>query len=135
MLNRLINPRTFRFAVFAVAAVMVTALVPTPAGAKDRAVSKSEIKKLISSGETKAQHERIAEYFDGKATEYEAEAKQHGDMALLYEKSTPTTPTKYPGSMQSFEHCTSLSKALQHAAEEARTLAAEHRKMANEAKR
>ena len=135
MLNHLISCQTLRYAVFAVATVMLTVVVSFPAGAKDKILSRSEITKLISNAETKSQHERIARYFDAKATEYEAEAKEHGDLALLYQHNTPATPTKYPGSMQTFQHCDSLSKSLQQAAGEARKLAAEHQRMANEAKR
>jgi hypothetical protein len=134
MLSDLISTRTIRFAVFAVSTVMLTAMVSVPAAAKDKVVSKSEIKKLISNAETKVEHERIAQYFEVRATEYEAEAKEHGGMALLYQHNTAATPTKYPGSMQTFQHCDSMSKSLQQAAGEARKLAAEHREMANEAK-
>ena len=135
MLNHMISPRTLRLAVFAVATAMLTAVVSVPAGAKDKVVSKSELKKLIANAETKADHERIAQYFDAEATQYDAEAKEHVELAQLYQQSTPATPTKYPGSMQSFQHCDSLSKSLQHAAEDARQLAVEHRGMANKAKK
>jgi hypothetical protein len=130
MLNHLINTRTLRLAVFAVAAAMLTAVVSVPAGAKDKPLSKSELKSLIANAETKADHERIAQYFDAEAARYEAESKDHGELAQLYQRNTSATPTKYPGGQQSFQHCDSVSKSLQQAAENARQLAAEHRGMA-----
>lgn len=135
MLNHLVNTRALRLAVFAVATAMLTAVVSVPAGAADNPLSKSELKNLISNAETKAEHERIAKYFDAEAARYEADSKDHGELAQLYQRNTSATPTKYPGGMQSFQHCDSLSKSLKQAAEDARQLAAEHRGMEKEAKK
>jgi len=110
-------------------------LVSVPAGAKNTPVTKAELKNLISNAETKADHERIAQYFDAEAARYEAESKEHGELAQLYQRSTSSMPTKYPGGAQSFQHCDSLSKSLQTAAQDAHQLAAEHREMAHVAKK
>ena len=134
MLNHLMNTRTLGLAVFAVAMAMVPAVVSVPAGAKDKQLGKKELKSLIANAETKADHERIAQYFDAEATKYDGEAKEHGELAPIYQRNPSSTPTKYPGSVQSFQHCGSLSKSLQQAAESARQLAADHRGMAKEAK-
>jgi hypothetical protein len=135
MLNHLINTRTLRLAVFAVATAMLTAVVSVPAGAADKTLSKSELKNLVANAETKAEHERIAQYFDAEATRYDAEAKDHGELAPFYQRNPDPTISKHPGSPHAFEHCDSLSKSLQKAAEEARQLAAEHRGMEKEAKK
>lgn len=134
MTNQLMNTRTIRLAFFAMAIALMSAAFSAPAWAKDKTLSKSELKHLIATAETKADHERIAQYFDAEATKYETEAKEHGELAPLYQRNPPATPTKYPGSMQSFQHCNSLSKSLSQAAEDARALAAEHREMAKAAK-
>ena len=134
MLNHLINRRTLSVAVVAVGMVMLPAVLSVPAGATDKLLSQKEVKNRIATAETKADHERIAQYFDAEATKYEAEAKEHGELAPLYKRNSSATPTKYPGTMQSFNHCDSLSKSLQQAAESARQLAADHREMAKEAK-
>ena len=112
---------------------ILPAVVAVPAGAKDKQLSQQELKNLIANAETKAEHERIAQYFDAEAAKYEAEAKEHADLAQSYRKAGPAS-AKYPGSMQSFNHCDSLSKSLLKAAEDARQLAAEHREMEKEAK-
>jgi hypothetical protein len=135
MLNHLMSTRTLSVAVFAVAAAMLTAVVSVPAGAKDKPLmSKSELKNLVANAETKADHERIAQYFDTEATKYEAEAKEHGDLAPYYQKTPEPTASKHPNSQRSFAHCDALSKSLQQAAENARQLAADHREMGKEAK-
>ena len=134
MLKHLINTRTLRVAVFAVTAVILTTLVSIPAGAKDKPLSKSDLKTMIATAETKADHERIAQYFDAKATKYEAEAKEHAELAPIYQKQPDPALSKHPNSPRSFAHCDALSKSLQQAAENARQLAADHREMAKEAK-
>ena len=133
MLNNLMNRRTFSLALLAVTMVAVPAVVSVPAAGKDKTLSKTQLNHLIATAETKADHERIAQHFDAEATKYEAEAKEHGELAQAYRKSGPAS-AKYPGSMQSFNHCDALSKSLQQAAENARQLAADHREMAKEAK-
>jgi hypothetical protein len=133
MTNHLINTRTLRLAAFAVAMALAPAVVSLPAAAKDQTISKSELKHLIATAETKADHERIAQYFDTEAAKYEAEAKEHGELAQVYQKSGAPS-AKYPGGMQTFNHCDSLSKSLEKAAEDAHQLAAAHRGMAKEAK-
>ena len=135
MLNNLINTRTLRLAVFTVAAAMLATVASVPAGAADKPLTKAELKGLISSAETKAEHARIAQYFEAEAAKYEAEAKDHAELAQLYQRNTPQNVTKYPGSMQTFNHCDALSKSLQQAAENARQMAADHRGMEKEAKK
>jgi hypothetical protein len=117
-------------AVFAVATAMLTAVVSVPAGAADKPLTKSELKSLVANAETKADHERIAQYFEAEAARYEAESKDHGELAPFYQRNPDPALSKHPGSPRAFEHCDSLSKSLQKAAEDARQLAAEHRAMA-----
>ncbi len=135
MSNHLTNTRTLGLAVFAVAMVLVPAVVSVPAAAKDKQLSQSELKNLVSNAETKADHERIAQYFDAEAAKYEAESKDHGELAQVYQRNSSATPKKYPGSMQPFNHCDALSKSLEQAAENARQMAADHRGMEKEAKK
>ena len=134
MRKHFISTGILNMAVFALT-LAVGGLVSVPAGAKDARLTKAELKSLISNAETKADHERIAQYFDAEAARYEAESKEHVELAQLYQRNTSATPTKYPGGAQSFQHCDSLSKSLKTAAEDARQLAAEHRGMAHEAKK
>ena len=130
MLNHLMNTR-LRTAVIAVAVGMLTAMGSVPASAVDKPLTKSEVKNLIAHAETKADHQRIAKYFDAEAVKYEAEAKDHGDLAQVYRKAG--TPSAKQAN-QTFNHCDSFAKSLGQAAENARQLAADHRAMATDAK-
>lgn len=103
----------------------VQLVVSVSAGAKDKQLGKKELKSLIAKAETKADHERIAQYFDAEATKYDAEAKEHGELAPIYQQSPDPALSKHPNSPRSFAHCDSLSKSLQQAAENARQLAAD----------
>ena len=132
MFDEIISIKTLKAGPLLIPALSVFALVSM--GASEKKLSKSELKNLIATAETKADHERIAKYFDSEAAKYDAEAKEHSDLATVYEKNPPSQPGKYPGTQQTSAHCTSLSKSLQ-AAEDARALASEHRKMAEEAKK
>src|SRR5438067_1854770 len=85
MLNHLMNTRTLRLAVFAVAAAMLIAMVSAPAGAaRAKPLSSSDLKNLVANAKTAADHERIAQYFDSEATKYEADAKKHEEEAGYY---------------------------------------------------
>ena len=128
------NARSIKTAVIGIAFAAASIMIAS-AAAKDKPLTSREVRNLIVNAETKAEHERLAKYFEAEVARYEAESKDHGELAQLYQRNSSATPTKYPGTIQSFQHCDSLSKNLQRAAEDARQLAAEHREMAKEAKK
>ena len=132
--KQIMSNRKLRTMLLTLAVGALTVFVSVPAGAKEKSLTKNELKNLINSAEKKADHERIAQYYDAEATKYEEEAKDHADLASRYQKNTSAMPTKYPGGAHTFQHCDSLSKSLNQAAEDARALAAEHREMAKQAK-
>jgi len=127
--------RTLRLAVLAVAMATAAVVVSIPAGAKEKALSQTELKNLITNAETKAEHARLAQHFEAEAERYEAESKEHAELAQFYQQNTSATPAKYPGTQESFQHCDALSKSLQQAAENARELAAAQRRLEKEAKK
>jgi len=134
MRKHLIGTLLVKAAAFAVVFALAAAVFLS-AGSKDKPLSKTEVKNLIGKSETKADHERIAQYFDAEAARYEAEAKDHNEMGQFYQKNPDPALSKHPGTPRAAGHCDSLSKNLQNSAEEARQLAAEHREMAKEAKK
>ncbi len=131
-MQKLTSARIVKTVVIAV--IFTMAALSLSAGAKDNSVSKTELKSLIINAHTKADHERIARYFDAEAARYDAEAKDHTEMAGYYQKSPDPASSKHPGSSRSVAHCDSLSKNLQQSAEDARQLAAGHREMGKEEK-
>jgi len=112
---------------------MLASFVLASSSASEKKLTRGELKTLIATAETKSDHERIAKYFDAEAATYEAEAKEHSELATGYGKNPPSQPTKFPGSMQTYNHCNAISKSLSQAADDARAIAAEHRKMAEQA--
>src|SRR5262245_44984488 len=126
MSRHMINMPALGLAIFVVATILASAVA---SGAKATSLSKNEPRTLIATEQTQAVHERIAQYFDAETAKYEADAKDHADLAQFYQQHTAMSP-KYPGGQQSFQHCDALSKSLAQAAENARQLAAEHREMA-----
>lgn len=123
-----VNTGMLKATLLTAAVTVLVVFVSVPAGAKDKNLSKVELKNLIANAETKADHERIARYFDAEAAKYEAEAKEHGERAGIYRSSQAIYQNA-----QMFNHCDALSKSLQQAVEDARALAAEHREMATQA--
>lgn len=140
MLNHMMNTGTLRAALLTAAVAVLAAFVSVPAGAQktDKPsppyLSPQEFKKIIANPKTKADHELAAEYYNEEANSYAAAAKLHGELAPYYQRNPDPPLAKHPGSQRSFEHCDSLSKDLQRAAEDARGLAADHQEMAKEAK-
>jgi hypothetical protein len=102
-------------------------------------LSKSELKILVANAETKTDHERIAQYFDSETAKYEAEAKDHSELAASYQAYARTSTIPYKAaataSVRNAEHCNGIASQLRKAAEEDRQLAADHREMAKQAKR
>ena len=131
----LMNAWTLRLAVLAVAFTVVPALV-VPAGAKDKSMSKSELRTLILNAKTPADHERIAEYFDAQALKYEEEAKKHEEEATYYTSHVQPAIGKNQGfySREMQDHCPKMAAKLKEAAQEAHMMAAGHRELAKQAK-
>ncbi len=126
MLKHMMNTSTLRAVVLTVAAAVLAVFVLVPAGAKDKTLSKSELKNLVANAATKADHERIAQYFDAEAERFGAEAKDHEDIARVYQDTARTGGAN---------HCNGVASQLRKAAEDASALASAHRGMANEAKK
>ena len=110
-------------------AVAVTAFAAQESNSKDLLPSK-QVKELVASAKTPADHTKLQKHFVALAAKYEAEAAEHADLALTYRK--PPVGRLMPGSYpKKAEHCDRLTQTLRDAAKEARELAAEHGQMAS----
>ncbi len=92
-------------------------------------LNKAELKQLIASASTPADHERIAKHFDAKAVKLEADAVEHEELAAEYTRNPTGQEIKHPMSGQTAGHCKYLAKTLREAAKQSRQLAADHREM------
>jgi len=89
-----------------------------------------QVKDLVASAQTPADHLKLQKHFLALAAEYDAKAAEHADLAQSYRK--PHVGRLMPGSYpKKAEHCDRLSQALRNAGKEARELAAEHGQMAS----
>jgi hypothetical protein len=132
MLKRLINARPLRMALLVGVIAMVGAVGSAPAGAEDKLLSRSGLKRLIVSAKTAADHERLAAHFDAKAAQLERDAKDHDELAEDYKRNPPVS--RRVEKSQSSEHCRDLAKDYAKVAQDARRLAADHRELAKEAR-
>lgn len=97
-------------------------------------LSKQQVKQLVATAETPAEHMKLAAYFNQEADNLDAEAKYHEGLAAVYRSNPAALGTKNRVAGQgSALHCDNLAKSLHEAANEERQLAAEHEQMAKEA--
>ena len=114
--------------------MLALAALSTSAPAMTQTLSTSELKKLTSTAATPQQHERIAQHYDAKAVQLEAEAKEHESLAAEYKKNPTGHEQKHPMSGQTSDHCKFFADKFREAAKQARQLAADHRQMAKSTK-
>lgn len=110
----------------------------------------SDVPAAVSAAKTAADHQRLAEYFDAKASAYEAEAAEHGRLAIQYQQrvradsaafqssagrlSSEIDPRTFalrsqPGPAMA-AHCRELQTQFSAAADSARALSKAHRELA-----
>ena len=115
--------------------ILVSGLVLSVAGlavGPAQPLTNKEVKQLIATASTPADHMRLATYFQLKAEKLESGAKEHAGMALHYRAHPTASETKLPGSAPTAAHCEWLSQDMAKAANQARTLAGDQRTMAQQ---
>lgn len=98
-----------------------------------RSLSKKQVKALLATAKTPADHLALANYYREEAAELEKKATYHDEMRVIYTKSPLPTDGKLPYSLQMKNHCADLVSELRKAAEKANGLAASHQEMADAA--
>lgn len=93
-------------------------------------LDKAELKKLIGTASTAQDHEKIALHYDSKATQFEAEAIEHDELAAQYTAHPNGHEQKHPMSGLTAGHCKVFAAKAREAAQAARQLARDHRQMA-----
>jgi hypothetical protein len=86
-----------------------------------------DAKALIASAKTAEDHQKLACYFSAEARNEEERAKYHDEMAKLYENNSNSK-------RDMVGHCKHFADEARKAAESDNQLAAEHEKMAEQAK-
>jgi hypothetical protein len=115
------------FTVVSLALVMLFGAFGQSASAQDK-VSKDQLNKLIATARTPAEHQRIADYYQGQARQYQAQVDEHNAMIAAY-KANPSS--KHQAAL--LTHCQNLVTDLKDLSTKSQELAHMHQQMANEA--
>lgn len=109
--------------------VSVAVLALAQPAAQREKLSRKELKSLIASARTSADHERIAAHYRAQAEQLEVKHLEHeSDLAEYYKN-----PSRYPGKYPTMgDHCRSLAGYYKMAAGRALNLAEMHEKLAQE---
>jgi hypothetical protein len=105
--------------------VLTTAFGGSLWAQQEKPLTKDQAMTLLSTANTTAQHEQLAQYFNQKAAKLETEAKEHLEFANAYHKGK--TPN-----MQNASYCEEAASNENKAAQENRAIAGLHHKMAEE---
>jgi hypothetical protein len=97
-------------------------------------LSSTDLRALVAAAATPADHTRISRHFAAVAAGYDADARAHRELAVLYRKSPTASETKRPGAPDTAAHCERLASRATEAAREARHLADGHARAAARAR-
>jgi hypothetical protein len=89
-----------------------------------------EVKALVASAKTPADHMKLSRHYAAMAEQHDAEAKEHDALAAEYTKNPQLGSTKHTMSPNSAEHCKYFAEHCRKAATEMRAMAAAHEEMA-----
>src|SRR5262245_42928733 len=82
-----------------------------------------QVRELVASAKTPADHLKLQKHFLALAAKYEAEAEEHTAEAQAYRKNPSFRDTKNPGGPGTAAHCDRFADLARQAAKEARELA------------
>lgn len=121
------------------AAVLGLLLIASPArtmAAEPEGVLPSgELKALVMSAKTPADHLKLAGHYHAVAAKHEAEAKEHEALAVEYgQHPAGSHEMKHPMSGKTAEHCKFYAGHCRKAAKEMHAMAAAHEEMAKSVK-
>ena len=120
------------FTITAVLAMALLSVVVGQGAPQPEKLSRQQLKSLISSAKTPADHQRLASYYRDEAARLKAKQREHEEEAAEYYKDPPRHPgPKYPTLGQ---HCRDLAGYYGIAAQKALTMADMHETLAQEAK-
>lgn len=123
-------------AVLSLAAILVSFIPRSFAADTEKNLSKKEVKVLIATAKTPAEHRRIATYYHEQAARLIANSNEHVAMAEAYAKNPvfAAVEAKQQASFgQGASHCRRWAELYKEQAKEAEVLAALHEEMAKSA--
>ncbi len=119
-----------RFAIAVAAAIFLVGLVSLSGNAQQiRRPTKKDVKALIASAKTPADHEKLAAYYRDEAESLKTKQREHEEELQEYYKHSSGSSSKYP---TMGDHCRSLAGLYGMAAQKALALAEMHEQMAKD---
>ena len=117
---------------FSVIALAVSAGAATAAQARKSTdlLTSKQVKELVATAKTPADHLKLSKHFTALAAKYEAQANEHAAEAQAYRKNPTFMDSKNPGGPGTAAHCDRFAELTLQAAKEARELASAHEHMA-----
>ena len=126
-----------RIVLFTVLLALVSFASAYSAAAENNAtLSRKELKALLRSAKTPADHQRIAEYYRQRAQQFTASSKQHSELSASYAKNPPfpALEAKHGDAFgQGVSHCRKWAKLDAEEATKAEALAVRHEELAKTA--
>ena len=124
------------FALLTLMTLALTAFIPSSFAQTNKAMTKKELKVLLKTAKTPAEHRKIADYYRQEAQRLTANSQNHAAEAELYAKHPPFTAmeSKHGWAFgQSASHCRFWAKEYLEQAATATKLAGLHEDMAQKA--
>ena len=108
----------------------VAALAQTPSTPKEKPehLSKQQLKALIATAKTPAEHERIATYYHEQAQDYLAQSKEHEEMLKAYKQNNSLSNSKSRAG--TIDHCQYFVEKFEEMSTKSQELAKLHEEMA-----
>jgi hypothetical protein len=119
--------------VVAFSAIALATSVAASAGQAKKStdlLTSKQVKELIATAKTPADHVKLQKHFTALAAKYEADATEHAAEAVAYRKNPSFMDSKHPVNPGTAAHCDRFAELDREAAKEARDLASAHEHMA-----
>ena len=124
-LNRTVASSMVLALLMAISAGQAAAVEP-----KSGELTSKEVKTLVATANTPAEHMKLAGHYSALAAKHEAEAQEHEALAEQYTKNPTGHEQKHPMSGQTAAHCKLFAEHCHSAAKEMKAMAAAHEDMA-----
>jgi len=127
------NRISLRIATLVLTAMTVTVFAQMPIAAPNAPenLNTHQLSTLVETAKTPAEHQRIAEYYEAKAQDYQARANVHQAMVEQYKADATRVNNKNYAS--TIGHCEYFAQTLREQAAKAQEQAKLHQQMATEA--
>jgi hypothetical protein len=121
----------YAFVVLAVVGLALSVAVSAdPTSKSSDLLTSKQVKELIATAKTPAEHVKLQKHFLALAAKYEVDATEHAAEAQAYRKNPTFMETKNPAAVGTIGHCDRFAELNREAAKEARDLASVHEHMA-----